>query len=84
MIQSTTYLVTDAKVTKNVCKHSSQVEAGMIGSNLNKIEQHRHRNTIIFKVNGDCNVHLVVWRRPGISSKVQRAIVFLVCPIVEL
>ena len=78
MMSACTYFVTDAKIVKNLCKYSRQVNPRMVGGHLDKIEQHRNGNTILLKVDSDCNIHLVIWRCPRISGEIKCSIMLLV------
>ena len=49
--------------------------------NLNNVEQEANRHPILLEVYRDGHVCFVIWRCPGIGTKTQCPIVFLVSPL---
>ena len=56
--------------------------ASMSLCDLHKIEQHRHQDSILLKVDSHSNIGFVIWWHPGISREVQCPIMVLVCIII--
>ena len=73
-----TNLVTDTEIFQNFGKCGCKIEAGMGTCHLNEIKQHRDQDTILFKMDANSDICLVVWRCPSIRCKAKSSIVFLV------
>jgi len=71
------YLVQNTEIFQDICECLCQVQAGMWARDLNDVEEHQNWNTILLKVDGNCNLGLMVGRRPCIGSKTEGTWVFL-------
>jgi len=59
-ININSYLITDPEVIQDFSECRCKIKAGMGAGDFNDIQQHRHWNALIFKVNSNGNICLVV------------------------
>ena len=78
MLKVSTDLVCNTIVFQHLRKCLREVYSGMGTRYLNNIKQKANGHSVVLEVYRNGNICLVVRRCPSVSSKTQRAIVFLV------
>ena len=62
------HLMADTEILQNLGECRRQVDTGVGARYFNKVEEHWDRDTIVFEMNSDRYVRLVIRRGPCISS----------------